>query len=142
VNTIPTFILIAFPVVWILAGILLYASRGPWRKLAEVYGFEGEIPTQFWAGRTSGRLGWRRFRGAFTVSADTRGIYFKMSCMPPRKHLFVPWEDIFIVENERFLEKTSKLTFRRMPAYPIELERSVVERLLQARGGTGDPAPI
>ena len=93
-NTIPTLILIALPVVWILAGILPYASRGPWRRLAEVYGFEGEIPTQFWAGRTSGRIGWRRFRGAFTVSADRRGVYLKMSFVSPGKQLFMPWDDI------------------------------------------------
>jgi hypothetical protein len=142
VNTIPTSILIAFPVVWILGVILAHALRRPWRKLAGVYGFDGEFPAQFRARFTSGRVGWLGYYGAFTVAADARGIYLAKPFVPWSRKLFIPWEDIFIVEKNRFLETTKKLTFRRMPEYPVELYPLVLERLLQARGGTGDPAPI
>jgi hypothetical protein len=82
-NTIPTSILIAFPVTWILALVLIYALRRPWRRLVEVYDFEGELPVQFRSRFTSARIGWLRYRGAVTAAADARGLYLATP--------FVPW---------------------------------------------------
>jgi hypothetical protein len=47
--------------------------------------------------------------------------------------LFVPWEDIVMVDKKRFLETTKKLTFVRVPEYPVELDPAVVDHLLQTR---------
>jgi hypothetical protein len=132
-SNIPPSILIAIPAMWILALILVYALRRPWRKLAEVYGFDGELPTEFRSRGSSGRIGWLRYRGGITVAADARGLYLNTPFVPWSRKLFFPWEDIFMVEKKRFLETTMKLTFKRMPEYPVELNHSAVERLLPAR---------
>ncbi len=132
----PTFVLMAIPILWVLGAILAYAARRPWRKLATVYAFQGEIPAEFRSRFNFSRIGWLRYRGAITLSADRGGLYLAKSIMPWSQKLFVPWEDIAMIEKKRFLETTRKLTFRRMPEYPVELDPVVVDHLLEARDGT------
>jgi hypothetical protein len=93
VNTIPTSILIAFPVMWIVGVIVAHALRRPWRKLARVYGFEGEFPSQFRSRFTFGRVGWLGYYGAITVAADVHGLYLAKPFVPWSRKLFVPRDE-------------------------------------------------
>jgi hypothetical protein len=62
--------------------MLAYAARRPWRKLATVYAFEGKIPVEFRSPFNFCRIGWLRYRGAITLSADRGGLDLVKSILP------------------------------------------------------------
>ena len=108
-----------------------------WRQLADVYGFDGEIPAEHrWRFRAA-TLGGVYYRGGLTLAADRAGLYLAPTLLSMgRKALFFPWTEVVISDVKQFGFPARAFDFRRVPGVRLQLGKPLANRLEEKSGRT------
>ena len=133
--------LLGFAGFWFLIVFLVAAVSG-WRALAREYRSELPFTGRTWRFRTA-RIGVSRYKNALTIGVNPSGLYLAMFPMfrPGHPPLFIPWHDVAVTSESRFLGNVVVFTFRRAGAR-LELWEPLGREVLEAAGdNTTMPAP-
>ena len=121
--------------------VVLIAAVGGWRSLARVYRNQLPFSGHTWHFR-SARMGIVKYKGALTIGVNPAGLYLAAFPLfrPGHPPLFIPWHDITVSSESRFLGNVIVFKFRQAPGASLELwERFGREVLERARGATTMP---
>jgi len=124
-----------FVVVWVAAAWLV-ALLGGWRELAAVY--RGD-PMMF-QGRTwsfqSARFRMNtRYNGALIIGVNEQALMLRTIAFFRFAHptLIIPWSDVTITMEQRFIWRYVVLTFSRVPSVPVKLLEKRARQILPPR---------
>jgi hypothetical protein len=123
----------AFVGLWI--GVSFFTARGNWAALAGAYRYRGTFPSSRWH-RQDGNVGSEGFENGLTVGADSEGLYLAIVFLFRAGHppLFIPWTDVSVRTEERFLATFMVFHFRSVPSVPLRVGESLGQRLAVAAG--------
>ena len=128
--------LIAFALFWSFI-VWLIAQIAGWPKLAEKYPRRQPWNETCWHMQSARLRGWANYSGVIKVCADAEGIHistifpFSMGNAP----FSVPWVEINGRKQQRFVIPIVELRFQRVPGIPMQISRSLADRMVEASGG-------
>lgn len=126
---------------WFLIIFFISAISG-WRALAQRYRSDMPFSGHTWHLRSGRMGGMARYSGVLTVGVNPAGLYLAVMPLfrvghPP---LFIPWPDVSVTSERRFLGSFIFFTFRQAPMVSLQLwERFGREVLETARGAGQSP---
>ena len=119
-------------IVWLISAV------GGWSSLAAHYRNELPFTGRTWSFRSGMMGGIARYNGALTVGVNPSGLYLSVLPLfrPGHPPLFIPWSDVTVGNEQRFLRSYIAFRFRQAPDTSLWLwERFGREVLETARGG-------
>src|SRR5262249_2975039 len=122
---------LAFVGLWI--GVSFFTARGGWAALAGAYRYAGAFPATRWRGQ-DGDVGSEGFENGLTVGADAEGLYLAVVFLFRAGHLplFIPWTEVSVRREERFLTTFLVFHFRSVPTVPLRVGESLGQRIAVA----------
>jgi hypothetical protein len=117
--------------------VWLIATVGGWHSLARVYRSQLPFSGHTWRFRSGRMGGFAKYNGVLTVGVNSAGLYLAVFPLfrPGHPPLFIPWHDITVSSERRFIGTFVVFTFRQAPNASLALwepfGREVLER---ARG--------
>ena len=116
--------------------IALTSRLGGWWRLAHYYrDFDSYYGRKlYWK---SGNFGAASYGGILTFGANYQGLYLSVNFLFSMGHpaLFIPWNDIQIVERQRFFSKETILSFEKAPGVKLTVPSRVMRQVQELKTG-------
>jgi hypothetical protein len=124
---------VAFVGLWV--GMSFITARGNWAALAGAYRYSGAWPLGRWR-HQDGDVGSEQYDNGLTIGADANGLYLAIVFLFRAGHppLFIPWTEISVRRQERFLCAYAVFHFRSVPTVPLRVGESLGRRIVAAAG--------
>ncbi len=127
-----------FVALWWLVNNLIGRVSG-WARLAEVYRATAPFQGTKWFFQSAQMRYLSHYNGCLTFGANEQGMYaagwgpFRAGAAP----LLVPWGDLEIRPEKRWLIAGYGLRFRQAPDVPMWVRQSLGDKIVQASQGSG-----
>jgi hypothetical protein len=124
---------LAFVGLWV--GMSFFMARGNWAALAGAYRYSGASPAARWRSQ-DGDVGSEQYDNGLTIGADAVGLYLAVSFPFRAGHppLFIPWTEISVSKEERFLSTFTVFYFRSAATVPLRVDESLGRRIVATAG--------
>jgi hypothetical protein len=120
-----------FVVAWV--GLSLLASRiGGWQALARQYRATQRITgRRYWMKSAGMRWGFA-YRSAINFGADSSGLFLSIFPLFRAGHppLFIPWSDIAVSKEKRWLLDGTQLRFQKVPGVSLLIPTKLATSML------------
>ncbi|HKR66909.1 MAG TPA: hypothetical protein VJZ00_24495 [Thermoanaerobaculia bacterium] len=110
---------------------------GGWGALAAQYPAPDDLVTdRNWNFRSARLRANTRYNGAISIGTNPRGIRFSMIFLfrPGHKPIFVPWGDVTVTSEKRWLQTFTVFHFARVPDVTIALWPELARDILTPPG--------
>jgi len=130
-----------FAVFWMLI-VWLISAVGGWRSLAAHYRSDLPFTGRTWSFRSGLMGGMARYNGLLTVGVNPAGLYLAVMPLfrPGHPPLFIPWPDLTVTSEQRFVRSFIVFRFRQAPNASLWLPEKFGREVLETARGNASPA--
>ncbi len=112
-----------------------------WRRLSEYYRCQTKFEGRMWHWQTARLL--ISYNNILTIGSNAYGLYLALTPLPSigssffgHPSLLIPWSEITITEQRKFLRSFMIFSFAQSPTITFQVSLSQGERILAERNGT------
>lgn len=141
--SLPLYLLPLCYIAWWYFIVQLVSLISGWRKLSQMYRFEGAFTGKLRRFQSISMRWGARYGNCVHLGADTRGLYLSVLFLvrPGHPPLFIPWSDVSEREVRRWGMRRWELRFSKVNSVPVRVKPALGRFLKQGSLGRGSEVP-
>jgi hypothetical protein len=110
---------------------IILSHIGGWKKLAEVYRYDGQFCGRRWRFRSCRMNGFVNYNNCLTFGAGAEGLYINIFPIFRFRHppLLIPWSEIKEEKTKGIIFEYRELTFAGVPSVKMRIITSLAEEI-------------
>jgi hypothetical protein len=131
--------LVAFPMIWAMAAVLV-ARLGGWARLGREYPAQPQNGGRRFRFQSGRMRFWTGYGSCLMIGSDPLGLHLAVLFIfrPGHPPLFIPWSEVSVCEDRVPTRRGVALSFIRAPEIPLILNTKLMSELAQASSGGFD----
>lgn len=121
---------VSFTFIWVFICIIL-SHIGGWKKLAEIYRYDGQFSGKRWRFRSCRMNGFINYNNCLTFGAGAEGLYINIFPVFRFHHppLLIPWSEIKEENTKGIIFEYRELSFARVPSVKMRIITTLAEEI-------------